>query len=275
MLPGGTYGGRSGATVSSGSRGMASFLGGSIGTVTSALGTLWRNRQERREARRSREWSEYMSNTAVQRRMEDMRKAGIHPILAAKYDASTPASAMASMENIGKEAVQGGVAGVTSALAIKRQAQELQNMEAQEELTRASASQTRANEQLIRIQQRLAKYNADIREPAAFWLQALMGVIPDNVRQDPRRFRSWFMGEFNKFISEHADSIKHVTQLGKDLFSIFQTENDKPGGSIPTEKQLYLEWMEYYNRQDMSDKAADRLAKSAARNGRRPPNRRN
>lgn len=42
------------------------------------------------QAKDNRNWQEYMSNTAVQRRMEDMRLAGINPLLAGKYDASTP-----------------------------------------------------------------------------------------------------------------------------------------------------------------------------------------
>jgi cytochrome b involved in lipid metabolism len=50
----------------------------------------------RTEARLNRRFQARMSNTAVLRRMKDMRKAGINPILAGRYEASQPNGAMAA-----------------------------------------------------------------------------------------------------------------------------------------------------------------------------------
>lgn len=114
------------------------FLSGAIGSAiggiaSSVVGGLF----NKGEAQNNRDWQEEMSNTSIQRRMEDLRAAGLNPLLAVNSvssGASTPAGAQASIDTSGIHS------GINNGFQLALQAKQV---EAEVDKKRAEADATR------------------------------------------------------------------------------------------------------------------------------------
>lgn len=83
-----------------------------IGAVSSLGGSLFGASQSRKAAKKQMAFQYLMSNTAHQREVADLRKAGLNPILSANHGgASTPAGAQPQIPDYGKSVSSGASSG--------------------------------------------------------------------------------------------------------------------------------------------------------------------
>lgn len=104
------------------------FMLAAAAAGSNLLGTYYQNEQNKEMGAETRAWQQHMASTAHQREVNDLRAAGLNPILsAAGGGAPVPQGATPTMENMGDSVSK----GLETALAIRMQNKELEGKDAQ------------------------------------------------------------------------------------------------------------------------------------------------
>lgn len=125
-------------------------VGSVIGGAASLAGGYMANESTRGSTREQMQFQERMSSTAHQREVQDLRLAGLNPILSANTGASSPSGASFTAEDVITPAL-------SSAVAVQRTRNEVKRVKNETQLSNANVQAALANARNLQDQNNLIR----------------------------------------------------------------------------------------------------------------------
>ncbi|AXL14706.1 DNA pilot protein [Microviridae sp.] len=193
------------------------LLSSIVGGGASLLGGLFQNASAKAAAQQQQKFQEKTLRHQYQWGMEDMRKAGLNPILAYKQGGAGSASGSSyTPQNVGSAAVQGASTAAASAIAQKMQDAQLENIKADTGLKNDQA----ATQTALQLHSRMAAAQAAAQTGKTNQETALLGYQTNSAKAaaaqaaTDRRINESTIGEIMRYIERGKNVINPFAGKG-------------------------------------------------------------